>query len=130
MSQEPSVGKMRLRLFGIPVLIFVVALVFETVLFNLATRGYFTVTSDAGHVALSEADKKLIEIQTSYSTWLQGIATAVLGAVLALRVKDPHDERLLDRPALIACSLLLVSLYSAHLLQPGSCSLSLTDRSP
>jgi hypothetical protein len=119
MSREPNSRKTRLRLFAVPAAIFVVALIFETVLFNLATQGFSPVAGDVGHVTLSEPDKKLIEIQTSYSTWLQGIATAVLGAVVALRLKDPHNERLLDRPALIACSLLLVSLYSAHLVQTG-----------
>jgi len=119
MSKGRNPGATRLRLFVIPVLVLVVALIFETVLFNLATRGFFTVSPDTGHTVLNESDKKLIELQTSYSTWLQGIATAVLGAVLALRLKDPDDQRLLDRPALIAVSLLLVSLYSAHLLQAG-----------
>lgn len=78
-------------------------------------------SSGAGAVkSLSDAQKALLETQSSLSKWLIGLAYASLAGVFGLRVKDLENERFAGRFPLVACALLVLSLYGGFLFQQAS----------
>lgn len=84
---------------------------------------------DAGTVeTLSDAQKLLIETQSSLSKWLLGLAYATLAGLFGFRIKSPEDERFKDGFPLVACALLVISLYGGFLFQQAT--LSILSRGP
>jgi hypothetical protein len=77
---------------------------------------------DAGTVvALSDAQKLLFETQSSLSKWLLGLAYAALAGLFGFRIKSPEDsERFREHFPLVACALLVISLYGGFLFQQAS----------
>jgi len=65
---------------------------------------------------LTEPQKKLLDSQSSYCTWLQTIGIGSLAALLGIRLKDWSDDRLISTLPMVACALLVNSIYSAHLV--------------
>jgi hypothetical protein len=76
---------------------------------------------DAGTVGgLSDAQKLLVETQSSLSKWLLGLAYATLAGLFGFRIKSPDDERFRERFPLVACALLVISLYGGFLFQQAT----------
>ncbi len=97
-------------------LLMLIVMIAETVVFRNAYLA--GAAADAGSVTdLNEAQKKLIDTQAAYSTWLQTLAIGALAALLGLRLKDWADNRLAATAPMVACGLLACSIYSAHLVQ-------------
>jgi hypothetical protein len=109
-------GKSKLRGHVWPLFMLFFLLTAETIVFRYAYRT--DLPRDAGSVKeLTEPQKKLIDMETAYSTWLQTLAIGTLAALLGLRLKDWSDNRLLHTAPMLACALLADSVYSAHLVQ-------------
>ncbi len=73
----------------------------------------------AGKPCLTEIEKKLVESQDSLSKWLLGLAYTTLGGMLALRVRNWRSTQITSHMPMIACALLVLSLFGAFLFQVG-----------
>ncbi|HWB86351.1 MAG TPA: hypothetical protein VG675_19575 [Bryobacteraceae bacterium] len=73
----------------------------------------------AGKPCLTEVEKNLIESQDSLSKWLLGLAYTTLGGMLILRVKNWRSTQVTSALPMIACALLVLSLFGAFLFQIG-----------
>lgn len=115
------------RPYLISIAILGVGILTATVLFRISQTsqppaGYMAfcdTTVAAGRPCLTEIEKKLVESQDSLSKWLLGLAYTTLAGMLALRVKNWRSAQITSHMPMIACALLVVSLFGAFLFQIG-----------